>query len=397
MTSAMTPQTKKQLLDLYRELLLEDVIPWWTRHAIDRSGAINTCIQDDGTIISKERWLWSQWRAVWVFSKLYNSIEKREEWLQIALGIYSFLVKYNPLDDGHWPTLLDEKGNVLRGYESIYVDGFAIYGLSELYRATGDPYVQELAMRTFWATEKDLKKDDPPPSWPYPIETGRMSHGISMIFSIAYHELAEVTGDKIVRDAAIHHHRKVMDGFYRKDRNSVLEFLDREGKELDHPKGKVSVPGHAIESMWFQIHIAKANNDAETIEKAVDIIKESLEMGWDEQYGGLFLAMDIEGNEEVDWPHYNTKLWWPHTEALYATLLAYEHSKQPWCMEWHEKIKQWSFEHFPTDHGEWKQKLTRTGIEITDTLVLPVKDPFHLPRALIYTILLLQEDLTNIR
>lgn len=76
-----------ELLELYRKTLLEDVIPFWLRHAIDENGGINTCIEDSGRLISRDRWNWSQWRAVWVYSKLYNTIEPRSEWLDVAKGL----------------------------------------------------------------------------------------------------------------------------------------------------------------------------------------------------------------------------------------------------------------------------------------------------------------------
>ena len=48
------------------------------------------------------------------------------------------------------------------------------------------------------------------------------------------------------------------------------------------------------------------------------------------EYGGLLLAVDADGGKEVGWPWHDTKLWWPHTAALYVTLLAYEHSREGW-------------------------------------------------------------------
>jgi N-acylglucosamine 2-epimerase len=376
-----------QLRDLYRTTLLDDVIPFWTRHAIDDNGGINTCIRDDGTIVSRDRWGWSQWRAVWVFSKLYNSVESRPEWLNVAKGIYTFLTAHGPLEDGHWPLLLDGDGNVQRGYESVYNDGFAIYGLVELWRACRKEECLDLAMATFQATEKTLNGDEPPPAWPYPIPAGRLNHGISMLFSLVYHELADATGDAAVREASQRHHQRVMGKFLRPKRGLVVEWLDLDGNEVPPPEGTVVLPGHAIESMWMQTHIAMETGDSSTMERTIESIRRHLEVGWDTTYDGLFLAVDADGRSDVAWRYPDSKLWWPHTEALYATLLAYEISRQEWCLEWYQRVHDYSFSHYPVKpHGEWTQKLDRQGQVITEVVALPVKDPFHLPRALMYGI-----------
>jgi N-acylglucosamine 2-epimerase len=132
------------------------------------------------------------------------------------------------------------------------------------------------------------------------------------------------------------------------------------------------------------MHIARPSDDGATLDRAVQAIRRHLEIGWDDEYEGLFLAVDADRRGDVAWPFHDTKLWWPHTEALYATLLAFEHCREPWCLDWHERIRRYSFDHYPHPQGEWIQKLDRQGRPITETVALPVKDPFHLPRALIY-------------
>lgn len=377
----------EKLLGKYREELLGNVIQFWMRHAIDVDGGINTCINDDGTVISRDRWGWSQWRALWVFSKLFNSIESRKEWLAIAHGIYRAMSSHGPLPNGHWPLLVNAQGEVQRGYESIYTDGFAIYGLVEYWRTSGDGDALAMAKRTFEVAQAALVARDSPPAWPYPIPAGCKPHGLSMLFSLAFFELAEATGDERHRMEAMRHHNMVMSEFLQCESDFVLEWLNRDGTVCDEPHGAVVCPGHAIESMWFQIHIAQHANNCDAIRKAIETIRWHLEKGWDSEFGGLYLAIDTKGRPDVEWPHANMKLWWPHTESLYATLLAYEYCREDWCLEWHQKIHDYSFDRFPLrQYGEWTQKLDRYGAVVRETLFLPVKDPFHLPRALIYCI-----------
>jgi N-acylglucosamine 2-epimerase len=132
------------------------------------------------------------------------------------------------------------------------------------------------------------------------------------------------------------------------------------------------------------MHIAAANAELNTLDRCVEAIRRHLETGWDTEYGGLFLAVDADGGRDVAWDHPDSKVYWPHTEILYATLLAYEHCREDWCLEWHERTRAYAWEHFPVkDHGEWHQELDRQGNWIENRTGLPVKDPFHLARALL--------------
>ena len=101
--------------------------------------------------------------------------------------------------------------------------------------------------------------------------------------------------------------------------------------------------------------------------------------------------MDADGGPPL-MPNSDTKLWWPHTEALYGLLLARELTGESWCERWFDQVYEWSFEHFMMPEvGEWRQRLDRAGKPITKVVALPVKDPFHLPRALILSLELLRD------
>ena len=53
---------------------------------------------------------------------------------------------------------------------------------------------------------------------------------------------------------------------------------------------------------------------------------------------------------------------WPQNEALIATLLAYELSNDDKYLDWHERLHQWVYAHFPDpEYGEWLGYLHRDG------------------------------------
>jgi len=378
------------LLALYRVELLERVVPFWLEHAIDwENGGILTCISDEGRVLSQDKYLWSQLRAIWTFSALYNNIERRREWLDVAQHIYHFVKRYGRDEQGQWVYCVNKDGEILEGATSIYADGFAIYGLTELARATGDQEVIDLALDTYENVQSRLARPGSYQIAPFEMPEGGKAHAISMIFSLVFNELGHYLGDQAMIEASLYHAGEVLDVYLRPDRDLLYEFVRQDNTLIDTSQGRSIVPGHAIESMWFMIHIYRRAGDDSRIRQAAEAIKWHLEFGWDHEYGGLIHARDAEGGTPW-WRYADAKLWWPHTEALYATLLAYEISREAWCLDWFERVHNYAFSHYPVPgYGEWTQKLDRRGEEFTDTVALPVKDPFHLPRALIYCIQIL--------
>jgi N-acylglucosamine 2-epimerase len=241
--------------------------------------------------------------------------------------------------------------------------------------------------------EKTLERLEDPSSYttaPYKVPRGAKAHGVSMIFSNVFHQLGSFTGDEKILQAAYEHTRQVMTQFRRPEMQCVLEYVAENGSMLDVPEGRAVCPGHAIESMWFQIHIFMDRDEPEHTAQAVECIRWHVDMAWDPLYGGLRLARDAETGDNPVWAFPDGKFWWVHTETLYALLLAYEQSEMQWCLDWYDDVHEWTFSHFPNpEHGEWKMRLQRDGREPDQPLVLtpmPVKDPFHTPRAFIYCI-----------
>ena len=385
-------EEKKKLHAQYRSLLLDGIVPFWLERGIDREhGGVLSCMSDDGQVLSGDKFIWSQARSVWTFSALYNRIEPRPEFLEAARNSVRFLLAHGRDDRGRWVYHTDREGRVLEGATSIYADCFAIYGLSEYYRATRDEPALSVARQTFERVVRRIEEPDFNETMPYPMPPGWKNHGVPMIMTEVAHELGQTLGDEKVEDLAGQYVDRIMRHFVRPERKVLLEFLTRDFQELPPPAGTFVMPGHAIESMWFVLHVARHRRDQDLIQRAVEVIRWHLEYAWDEEYGGLLLSRDTAGGEPF-LPHSQKKLWWPHVEALYATLLAYELTGQDWCLAWYKKVADWAWSHFPMPNcGEWYQRLTREGKPSSEVIALPVKDPFHLPRGAILIVQLMGE------
>jgi N-acylglucosamine 2-epimerase len=376
----------------YSELLLDGIVPFWFRHGIDwEHGGVLSCMTEEGEVLSTDKYLWSQARSVWTFAALYNRIERRPEFLRAAENSVRFLLQHGRDAQGRWVYRTTREGGVIEGPISIFSDCFAIYGLSEYCRAVRDEHLLSIARDTFEGVRERVESPGFAEVAPQSLLPGHRPHAVPMILLEVANELAQTTGDPALELAAGEYASRILDRFVRPQRQVLVEYLDRDYQELPSPEGTYVNPGHAIESMWFVLHLARRRNDRNMIRTAVEVIRWHLERGWDPEYGGIFLGIDADGGEPFP-ANWDKKVWWPHTESLYALLLAHRLTGEDWCLEWYQKVHDWAFEHFAMpDTGEWRQRLDRSGNPITELIALPVKDPFHLPRAAILIVELLED------
>ncbi len=403
----------KELRTFLIHHLKNNVVPFWIKHAIDRNhGGVYTFLRDDGMLVKRDKSIISNTRALWTFSALANRIEPVEEWRLVADGIYRFLLDHGRDEEGYWKFVVDEQGNTILGEQSIITDAFAIYGLVEYYRLTGKQEALDAAMQTYQLCLKRLSRPGTYKTAPYPTPAGMKAHREAMQFSLMFFELGRELEEGGILKRALHYSEEVLNNFYRKDRQILLEYIGLDNELQDTPQGRTMVPGHAIESLWFQIHIRSSREigHPDAAQKAAQAMRCCLEKGWDPDFGGIFLGIDVDGKDPPYWKFADTKRWWPACEALCGCLLAYEQTREDWCLEWYWKTHDWAFAHFPDkEHGEWIQNLDREGKPLAKKLRtrelrarelaarsgaseewinydLQVKDPYHLPRSLIVAI-----------
>ena len=111
----------KKLAHQYKSSLLENVIPFWMKYSIDQQyGGYFTCLKRDGSVFDTDKFIWLQARQVWTFSMLYNQVEKRSQWLEIANHGAEFLRKYVAYAKRNiYPVMMDDAMEVFKNY---YVD-----------------------------------------------------------------------------------------------------------------------------------------------------------------------------------------------------------------------------------------------------------------------------------
>jgi N-acylglucosamine 2-epimerase len=383
-----------RLRAFYEEHLFRHVMPFWTGHLVDReNGGLNNIVDDSGNVLSTDKVMWSQGRALWTFSAIHNKLDRSGPWLDIAGTIARFVLNIcRKPGDARWIFRYDSNGRVTDGARSLYVAGFIAYGLTEYGRASGSEEALQIALDIYEETSRLVERHDNLPTYPLHIPKGLQAHGPFMIFALVYFELGLLSGREDILKRSLELAEIIMTQHVKPEDRVLYEFV-RPGGMLDSSDaGRTIVPGHAIESMWFLLMIYEHFGFRERIRQAIDVIRWHLEFGWDEEHGGIFLARHLDGGTPA-WPKHDSKVWWPATEALVALLRAYELGGEAWSLEWYRKVHDYAFSKYPNNtHGDWHQNLDRFGRPTSHIFKeLQVKDPFHLPRALIYCIKTLEK------
>jgi N-acylglucosamine 2-epimerase len=146
------------------------------------------------------------------------------------------------------------------------------------------------------------------------------------------------------------------------------------------------------------------------MEPAARAIAWAFEAGWDREFGGIFRYIDREGGKPRGVPSeeryeqlvvdtWDTKIWWPHAEALFATLLAHRITGDAKFEPMHSTLREYVFHTFPNPDrtiGEWIQIRDRQGAPLDKCVALPVKDPYHILQDVLLMIALLHPGGTSV-
>ena len=372
-----------QYKDIYRSALLNDVMPFWTENSEDKiNGGFFTCLDTQGKVYDTDKFMWLQCRQIWTLSMLYNNVEKKQKWLDMAIRGAEFVKRNGRDSEGNWYFSLTKEGKPLTQPYNIFSDCFAAMAFAQLFKATNQIEYKVIALNTFNNILKRRENSKGHYNKLYPGTRPLQSFSLPMILCNLVLEMEHILDPRLVEDTISQGLNSVMSVFYKPEFGLILENLALDGSFVDSFEGRLLNPGHAIESMWFVMDLATRSGNTDLIKKAVDITISTLEHGWDNKYGGIFYFLDIKGHppQQLEW---DQKLWWVHVEAIISLLKGYELTRDERCWTWFKKVHDYTWANFPDkNYGEWFGYLNRQGEVLLNAKGGKWKGCFHVPRGL---------------
>ena len=370
--------------DSYKHDLTADILPFWLVNGLDRKhGGVYTCLDREGRLMDSTKSVWFQGRFGFVAAYAYNQVERNPEWLEASKSCIDFIEAHCADADGHMYFEVAADGTPLRKRRYVFSECFAAIAMSEYAIASGDKRYAEKALELFKRIQRFLATPGFLEPKYLPALQAR-GHSITMILINTASRIRAAIEDPVLNTQIDESLDAIRRYFIHPEFKALLEMVGPEGEFIDTCNGRLINPGHCIETAWFILEEARHRGwDKDLTDMALQILDWSWQWGWDEQYGGIINFRDCRNLPVQDYSQ-DMKFWWPQTEAIIATLYAYQATKDEKYLAMHKQISDWTYAHFPDrEHGEWYGYLHRDGTVAQPAKGNIFKGPFHIPRMMI--------------
>ena len=383
----MLPTTLKSEM---QDVLQNNILPFWINRMTDHeNGGFYGRIDGHEVLHPEaEKGAILNARILWSFSAAYRVLGN-PEYLEMATRAEQYLIDHfiDPEYGGvYWS--LDCKGQPLDTKKQFYAIGFAIYGLSEYVRATGDREALDYALQLYecieehafdhehngyieactreWGEIADMRLSELDANYP-------KSQNTHLHIIEPYANLYRVWPSKEL-EASL---RNIIGIFTDRILNPETHHLDL-FFEMDWTRGagQLESYGHDIECSWLMHEAALVLGDQKVLNKVepiVQIVAKASEKGLNPD-GSMIHEANLTAGTKDDDLH-----WWVQAEAVVGFYNIYQHFHDEAALE--KALRCWQYikeNLIDYQHGEWYWSRHRDGsLNTVDDKAGFWKCPYH--------------------
>lgn len=373
-------------MNSFRDELTQNILPYWIGKMQDdvNGGFFGSIDGNEVLHAESNKGAVLNARILWTFSAAYR-ILKNEEYLKMARRAFDYITNHfvDTVNGGvFWE--LDYRGNVVSDKKQTYAQGFALYGFSEYYRATGDTKALELAKEFYYLLEKcyddvlggyfeAYTKD-----W-QPIADMRLSDkdanekktmNTHLHVLEPYTNLCRVWDDAGLKASQYRLIKIFTDKILDKETFHLNLFFDEEW----NVKSPAISYGHDIEASWLLFEAAEVLGDKELLDeiKALSLkIADAASRGLSADGSLAYETKDGELDAE--------RHWWVQAEAVVGYMYAAKNSGKSEYLDKASRVWQYIQNNLvDTNNGEWIwSRLPDGSINTKDDKAGFWKCPYH--------------------
>jgi mannobiose 2-epimerase len=400
-------ETAREYSPKLEKNLLQNIVPFWYLRCLDtKNGGYILSFGPKGEL--KEpytKMIVTQARMVWLFSRLAREGYGKKYLDAADLG-YRFLMDkmWDKANRGFYWEVDATGSKVLLPKKQLYGQAFALYALSEYYRASQKPEVRDDAVRLFNLLEE--KAHDrvyggyveafnadwmapPPDESSYMGEPSRfklMNTHLHLLEAMtAFYEATQLplARERLLELIAIESNTVV-----RKTLGACTDKYERNWTPLLEGKFSRVSYGHDLENIWLLAQACQAAgvSNHPYLDQYRALFDYSLKYGYDAKKGGFFDSGPLHRRADS-----RNKTWWVEAEAMVSALTMYHLTKEPAYLKVFEKTYDF-VEKYQTDWatGEWHETVLPNG-KGQGNKAHNWKAGYHNGRAMIECLALLRE------
>ena len=313
-------------LEEVRDNLTGNILPYWLKLKDPRGGFYGE-VSADGTVqYDAPRGVILNARLIWSFSAAYAALH-RTEYLVAAVHARDWFLEHfcdHRYGGVYWS--VTPEGERLDAKKQLYAQGFAIYGLSQLYKVSRDDEALKQAVNLYRVVEAHFAD---------PVNGGYIE-ALARDFSPL--EDMSLSAHDINADKTMNSHLHVLEAYANlyqvwpdeglKERVEAL--LDIIGTKVMAPSGHLQLYfrrdwsvlpggvsyGHDIETSWLALECAFALRDADVVTR---VRPWALRMG-EAGNQGLLPDGSLRYEQLTDGSFDDSRQWWVQAETVVGTL-----------------------------------------------------------------------------
>lgn len=389
-----------------RKLLRESLVEFYLPGCLDReNGGYLQSLRDNKFVPNGEKFLTLQARQLWFFSLLAQEGIQKDAALSAARHGYEFLEgKFKDQQYGGYFSKVTDRGEVKDPRKHIYLNSFALYGLTAYYRATHDTQALEAAKALFRVLDarthdnsyggyleffdRDWKEITDPRAQGYVGAIGHKTYNTHLHLLESFSDLFMTWKDPVLRQRVSELLTINMSTVHAREANNNVDAWHRDWTVVNEPRNLRASYGHDVECIWLGSRAARALEMPQPVllNWAEGLAESCLSRGYDREHGGFFSSGPLTKPADD-----LKKIWWVQAEALVGMLELFALTGKSEYYQTFEQTLDFCEKYVVAREGGWWATRAANGDPTEDKQRSgPWQGAYHAGRSLLYSAQLLE-------